>query len=147
MLSLSSFLYFSRRKLSMVQISLFLLYYVSEGECTDLCRDERGSDFTFLTLIFQEENAQTYDEMNEVLMMQLRAMCESRQKEHAHISDSSTNKTSLRQEVSSSHAHLYPQVFHARTSLFFTYFIHYFILAPPVLHRHKEVILCRSSDC
>jgi len=45
----------------------------------------------------QMENPQSYDEIVEILMIGLRKLCESKQKEHAHISD--VNKSSVKSEV------------------------------------------------
>ena len=43
------------------------------------------------------ENPQSYEETVEVLMIELRKLCETKQREHSHISDN--NKVTVKAEV------------------------------------------------
>jgi len=51
---------------------------------------------SYMTL--QHENPQSHEESVEALMIHIRKLCEAKQREHTHISD--TNRASARNDVS-----------------------------------------------
>ena len=54
-------------------------------------------EMTSVCCFLKMENPQSYEETVEVLMIELRKLCETKQREHSHISDN--NKLTVKAEV------------------------------------------------